>query len=126
MQHEGDERQPTPTVLAAVHEARHRLAHLRCRLVPDEAARLRKNVALAQGVDLGTELFCASAETGRKAFKIQNGLRVTVEEDKDVPGQERANVIVHELHDGRSQDSFEVVQDKPFHDARLDVSTGHD
>lgn len=101
VQNERDECQSATSVLTAVDEAGYRLAHLDRRFVADEPSRECKDPPRTQGLYLGLELVGTAPETGGEPLDIKDRIGVAVEEDKDVPRQERADMLLHELHDGR-------------------------
>ncbi len=64
--------------------------YLRGRLVADESTSAREDLAVAERFDLRLELFDAAAETGSQSLDVEHRVGVPVEEDEDIPRQQRA------------------------------------
>ena len=88
MQHQGDQREATAAVLAALHESADGLTHLGRGLVADQATGKRQDPAITQRGDLGLEFVATTTETRGEPLDIEDRIGIAVEEDKDVPGQE--------------------------------------
>ena len=75
----------------------------------DEAIAAVEDVAEAQDVDLGLDLLGPPSQSICKRVGVQRGVGISVEEDEDVPRQQRFDVALNELYDRGSKNPFEVV-----------------
>ncbi len=66
--------------------------------VPDESSRGLKDTCATQDLDLGQDLRMTAAESRSEGLDIEHIIRMPVEKDNDVPGEERGDVLLDELH----------------------------
>lgn len=110
MKDERDESEPTAAILTCVDKLTHLPAKLRRWLVAHQPTGALQYVADAQRIDLRLYLVDLPAETRCETLGVEHGVGVPVEEDKDVPREERPHVRLNELYDSGPEDPFEVIQ----------------
>ena len=103
MQHKRDEREAPATILARLNERLDLLAQLLGGAIANQPARALQDVPVAQRIDLRLDFLEAPPQPRGQARSVENGIRIAVEEYKDVPRQERPDVTLDELCDRGSE-----------------------
>lgn len=99
MQHERNQGEAPTAVLASIDEGSDLPAHLGCGAIADQPTGALQDSRRSQHLYLRLEFLLASTKPRGESGGIQDGVGVAVEEDNDVPRQERPDMSFHELRD---------------------------
>lgn len=99
MQHERDKSQTPTAILTGLDKGPYLSAHLGSGTIANQPASALQYSRRSQHFDFWLEFLFTSTKPRGKTGGIQNSVGIAVEEDNDVPRQERPDMAFHELRD---------------------------